>query len=269
MQVFLIEKVGKASFLKKIFKPIEIKEDRILLNCEDRNLKFYKKNKIVKNIRKILGFNNKIILSKDLKQDKDFENLLYSNGFDIIKGRKLFKLLINELIDNICKENKIKSEEARISITINEVNSFAVKLIEDLSKKFKMLNIVTNHINHFKKMEEQLWTENGIIITVTNNKRKALIKSDIILNVDFPEEGINRYAINDNGILINLEEKVKIKKKRFNGKIINEYKIKLRKGSNIAFSLEKVEYEKYDLEDLAEIYIMNHPDEIQDVIISK
>lgn len=87
------------------------------------------------------------------------------------------------------------------------------------------------------------------------------------MNVDFSEELINKYVINDNSILVNLEENVRIKKKRFNGKIINDYNIKLKNSSNIANFLEKEEYEKYDLKDLTEIYVMNNPKEIQDIII--
>lgn len=126
---------------------------------------------------------------------------------------------------------------------------------------------ISNNINYFRILKDKLWEDNGIIITLTNNKKKALSKSDIILNVDFSEELINKYVINDNSILVNLEENVRIKKKRFNGKIINDYNIKLKNSSNIANFLEKEEYEKYDLKDLTEIYVMNNPKEIQDIII--
>lgn len=270
MQVFLIEESKKINFFKKIFTNIEKKEDKILLNFKCKEIPLNKKIKIAKKISKILKANNvkKIIISKDLKKDKDFINLLYSNGFDIIEGKKLFKLLINEIVEKICKKNNIKSEDARISITVNDIDNLTIKIIEDLSKKFKTVNIVTNNINYFKKIEEKLWNENGIIITVTNNKKKALAKSDIILNIDFPEEIINKYIIYDNSILINIEERVKIKKKRFNGKIINDYKIKLKKDSNMSLYLEKEEYKNFDLEDIAEIYIINYPEEIKDIIIS-
>lgn len=269
MQVFLIEEVENLKFFNKLFKNIEVKEDKVLLNCKCENVKFNKKIKIVNNIRKVLNKNNvkKVIISKSLKQDTDFINLLYSNGFDIVDGKVLFRLLIHDILKNICEKNDMKSEEKRISVTINEVNSFMLDLVERLSKEFKVLDVVSNNINYFRILKDKLWEDNGIIITLTNNKKKALSKSDIILNVDFSEELINKYVINDNSIWVNLEENVKIKKKRFNGKIINDYNIKLKNSSNIANFLEKKEYEKYDLKDLTEIYVMNNPKEIQDIII--
>ena len=54
--------------------------------------------------------------------------------------------------------------------------------------------------------------ENGIIITITNNKKKSLMKSQIIINVDFPKELIDRYRINEYATIINIKEKLKINK---------------------------------------------------------
>lgn len=270
MQVFFIQKCSNVNILKRTLKKLEFNEDRIILNCKCEKYTIKKKKKIVNNIRKILTKNNsnKVILSNELKQDIDFTNLLYSNNLDIIDGKILFKLLISKILKNICKKNDLKSEEKQIGITVNQVDSFAINLIEELSRDFKTLNVVTNNINYLKKIKEKLWTEDGIIITVTNNKKKALLRADIILNIDFPEELINMYNICDNTIIVNLEESIKIKKKRFNGRIINEYNIKLRPETKICSELIKEDYKDFDLRDLAEIYIMNNPEEIDDVVIT-
>lgn len=54
------------------------------------------------------------------------------------------------------------------------------------------------------------------------------MKSEIILNIDFPQELINKYNINDDAIIVNVKEKIKIKNKRFNGLNINDYEIDFR-----------------------------------------
>ena len=126
---------------------------------------------------------------------------------------------------------------------------------------------MTNNINYFKPLKEKLWDEDGIIITLTNNKKKALSKSNIILNVDFSEEVINRYIIFDEAILINLEEEIKIRKKRFCGKIINDYKIKPKENSELEAFLKKEEYENFDIKDLTEVYVTNNPKELENIII--
>ena len=71
------------------------------------------------------------------------------------------------------------------------------------------MNIVTNNIEKFKKLEDKIM-ENGIMITIGNNKKKSLMKSKIILNIDFPNELINKYMIKEDAIIINVPGKVKI-----------------------------------------------------------
>ena len=65
------------------------------------------------------------------------------------------------------------------------------------------------------------------MLNISNNKRKSLLKSEIILNIDFPEEAINKYRIYDNSIIINLNEKIALKSKRFNGININDYRVEM------------------------------------------
>lgn len=269
MQIFFIKKEDKVGFFRKFFKKIRIDEDMILINYDSNNVNFNYKIKMVKAIKKFLIKRNveKLIVSKELKKDDEFLNLLYGSGFDIIDGRILFKQLIYDILENICSKNNIKREEKKMSIAVNQVNKFALELVESLSKQFKTLNVVTNNVSLFKNIKDKLWEEDGIIIIITNNRKKALVNSDIILNVDFPEELINKYAIFDDCILINMEESVKIKKKRFNGKIINDYDVKFKENSYISSDLGKEKYKDFYMRDLAEVYLINSPKEIDNLII--
>ena len=106
------------------------------------------------------------------------------------------------------------------------------------------------------------------MININNNKRKGLINSTIVINVDFPEELMNKYFIKDDATIVNLEENIKIYRKKFIGKIINDYKISLKKGSKIEQELMSSYYKNYDLKDLLVIYLMNDPKEIENIIIS-
>lgn len=270
MQVFFIEQNLNSSFLKKRFKKIDNKEDKIFINVDLEKLNINKKIKLTENIIKIINKNNcnKIIIDKTLEKNKEFENLLYSYNLDIIKGKGLLKFLLEDWVKIICKKNRIDTKNSNIGITVNTYSSYIEKLVQKLSNEFKAVNIITNNIYRFKKLQEVYLEDNGLIITITNNKRKALLRTNIILNIDFPEELINEYTLNDYAVLINIEEFVKIKKKRFNGKIINEYQIKLKKDSEIAKEIEGNEiYSKYDLKAIVEYYIMNNPKEIDNIII--
>ena len=64
---------------------------------------------------------------------------------------------------------------------------------------------------------------------ITSNKRKAMSKSILIVNFDFVQEAINQYNVNENAIIINLNDRIKIDKKRFSGLIITDYEVEFRK----------------------------------------
>ena len=116
-----------------------------------------------------------------------------------------------------------------------------------IMQKYKRVNIVTNHIEKFRKIEEQILEKYGIMITVGNNKRKSLSKAKIILNVDFPTELVNNYNIYEEAIIINLKNKVKINKKRFNGININDYEIKFE-------NIDVLDYKKFAFFDKKDLY---------------
>lgn len=265
MYIFFIENSDRTNLLKKIFKKIEIKEDVIVINS--KLAKFKQKINISKRIKSILDLNNahKIILSKKLKNDKQFVDMLYSQNIDIVRGKYLTKVLLKKILDKEIIENNLISQETKIAICVNYADYEIIKKIEEISRKFKTVNIVTNNIVYFKNLEKNIYEESGIILTVTNNKKNALKYSQIILNIDFTEENLNKYRICDNSIIISLEDSVKINKKRFTGTVISDFKIVLRKGSNIENELSKIEYQKYDIKDLAEIYLMKNPKEIVNI----
>ncbi len=261
MVVFFIEESNRF----KVFKKIEREQDKIVLNRKIEKIN----KKSMNNILKILYNNNckNIIISKQLKNNQQFLKYMYSNNINIIQGKKLLKFLIEDLIEKILKKYSIKIQECKIAFAMNYKEPNIIKAIESLSKKAKMLSIVSNNTNLFKDFKENLYNENGVIITLTNNRRKALLKTDLIINVDFPEEVLNKYAIYDNSIIVNMEEPINIHKKRFSGKIINDYDISLKKNTDIAIELEKEKYNKFELKDLAELFIMKYPKEIKNLFI--
>ena len=138
-------------------------------------------------------------------------------------------------------------EKVNISILINDLTDIELENIKILAKKYNTINIVTNHIEKFRNLEKKL-NEQGIIITITNNKKKSLMKSQIIVNVDFPKELINKYRINENAIVINIKKSLKIVQKRFNGLTVNDYEIDFKND----ICDEKFFSESYDLKDLYE-----------------
>lgn len=270
MQVFFIRESNKNSLFKRIFKPIEIKQNIIIMNFKKkkRNTKFKIKN--IKEILKILEHYNckNVIISKNLKKDKIFTKLLQDNNIQINNGEYLYKNILDIIIKKTSIDNNIKLENARITIISNNLDPWLKNFIEIISAKCKMLGILTYNSVYFSKLVNNIWEKYGTIITVTNNKKKSLYKSDIIINLDLNEDQINKYSIYEKSIIISFKKNIKIHKKRFNGKIINNFEIELNKNSKIYKELITEEYSYYDIIDLAEVYLLNNKKEIINISIN-
>lgn len=225
--MFYIEKNDKPNRLVRILKLIKVENNTITVPiCEKTISKQIEK--IAKKTNKIinkLSNSKKVVLSKQAQEKVQFVNYLNSYGIQIADGRWLFEILLTDIVEYLIHKKKI--EKANISILINDLTEIELRNIKTLAIKYKTINIVTNHIEKFTKLEEKL-QEEGVIITITNNKKKSLMKSNIIINVDFPKELLNKYRIKEDSNIINLRGKMKIIQKRFNGLNINNYEIDFR-----------------------------------------
>ena len=211
-------------------------------------------NKVVKMLDKI--WTNRIVLSEYLEQNELFKNYLYSSNINILNGRILFKQLYNKIIEYILNIKKEEIQNSEIWITVNDFTIINKEIIIDIGKRVKRLNIVTNNIDKCKDIESYLYNEYGIVLNVSNNKKLALLKAKIILNIDFPEEIMNKYKINTKAIIINMLEKIEIKSKKFSGININYYNIQIPKQYKLEDFRDETSYESI-------IYNMNF-NEIQE-----
>ena len=246
--MYFIQETDKPKILSQLLLIPKLEKDKIILPLFLVTEEKIAKQEIItaKKTKKILDKTHckKIILSKELQEKEIFCNQLYTYGFEINNGRWLFKVLAFDAINYAVKKNKMTAEKIKISILINEIDDIVLETINQIIKKYKNINIVTNHIEKFKKLEEQILEEYGIMITVNNNKKKSLTKSDIILNIDFPNELINKYRIAEKANIINIRGNVRIKQKRFEGKIYNDYEIKYENLEEFDFDKENIYYKK-------------------------
>ena len=246
--MYFIQETDKPKILSQLLLIPKLEKDKIILPLFLGTEEKIAKQEIItaKKTKKILDKTHckKIILSKELQEKEIFCNQLYTYGFEINNGRWLFKVLAFDAINYAVKKNKMTAEKIKISILINEIDDIVLETINQIIKKYKNINIVTNHIEKFKKLEEQILEEYGIMITVNNNRKKSLTKSDIILNIDFPNELINKYRIAEKANIINIRGNVRIKQKRFEGKIYNDYEIKYENLEEFDFDKENIYYKK-------------------------
>ena len=224
INTYYISENKNIKFIDKL-KCFTKKDNKILVNFDLDKFNIKKAKKILK----ILNKNNvrNVVLSKEVQKNEILINYLNSSNVNIFNGRWLEKYLAYEIVKYILIKKNMKEEETEIAILINQIDEVSTENIKLFAKEFKRVNIVTNHIEKFKNIEESIFDEFGIMITITNNKKKSLKNAKIILNIDFPNEFINKFNIYDDAIILNLDGDIKINKKRFSGLNINNYEISL------------------------------------------
>ena len=196
---------------------------------EDKNILILKnlKTNTLKKLDKYLKVNcvKNVCISDELRTNKEFNDFLLRQAINIFDGRWLYKHMMIKIIEFVVQNKKEKMEYQEISILVNEIDDIILENIYQIASKIKLLNIITDNENKFKKIEKKIYEEKGIILNINNNYKKSLLKSDIIINVDFNEENLNKYTFPRNACLINLKNEVQIKSKSFEGINTNFFEI--------------------------------------------
>lgn len=222
-----------------IFPKVKIHENECVISKIGTNIK-----RIEKTVKKIQKKNiRQVVLNRKIKENEQFIKEL--NNYDIatIDGKWLMQYMLKDIIAYLEEKRKISNAD-EITILVNDLNDEVKQNIKRFANIYKKIRIITNHLEKFRRIEQELYEENGISIIITNNKRKALSKASLIVNFDFEQESINQYNINENAIIINLSDKIRINKKRFSGIIITDYEVEFQ---NLE---EKNELEILNLEDI-------------------
>ncbi len=195
----------------------------VYVNIND-NLSIRKIRRIAKRLFKISKKEDIVVaLNKKLLKNETLKYYINDFGLKILNGKWLFKFMLKDIIKYVCMIEKAKSETRNIALLTNSKDEIIMGQIVEIAKEVKSLKIISNSLNSFEYIEEELYIDYGIGIQITNNKRKSLINTDIIINVDYDENELNKYNIKQNAILINLQNDVNLK--NFFGVNINDYKI--------------------------------------------
>lgn len=246
--MYYIQESDKPVLVAKMFNIIELVEDKIILPVSSKEIIDNRKaNTLVKRIKKILEKTDckTVIVSKYLKGQEKFMELLSNYMINVIDGKWLFSVLSDRVLDYIVKKKNLKKEEVNISFLVNkDYSDYLIENIKKVVNTYKSINIVTPNLGKFKKLERDILEKEGTMITVTNNKKKSLMRSKIILNFDFKTNEINKYNIPDDSIIVNFKGDVDINKKRFNGLNINDYEISYENSEEFDYDKSRLYFQK-------------------------
>lgn len=186
-------------------------------------------NKTLNKLEKYLKRNcvNRVCLSNNLLNNLVFMDFISKQNVRVFDGKWLFKHLVTNCIDYVCKAKKENIGYQEISFLSNDINDIVVQNIKNVSSKVRILNIITEDEKKFRKIERELYEEKGIILNMNNNYKKSLIKSDIIFNFDFSEEEFNKYNLLKRACVINFNNFMNINSKAFEGINANFFEISM------------------------------------------
>lgn len=247
-------------FFKRLFCILTIKDNKIcILPYKKINNKF-----VINIITKIVcKLTKNVVLSNYLNDVKKINNQFCNKGIYIYKGNMLIHYLIYNFIEYISKLRQEETALQELFILVNNSSQINKDSIIYLAQKFKRINIVTLKLNNFMKLSNYL-EELGIAITVTNNKRKSLLKAKFIINLDFDENMINAFSVNTKAVIIETNKKVNLKSKLFNGINVLDFQMIY---DNITNNFDDISYKKFDKKILYEQSLTgkNYENAIKDI----
>ena len=235
------------SWYKQLYKNIFFNY-KIINFDTNKNLVLVNKKNINKRACKKLNKNLlkqcRVYISKNVVANDIFKNQFISDK------KFIMKCMISNILSSI--ERYIMADYRNEDIYISLCNEIETNYILDIAEKFKSINIVTNKIKKIRRLISRLENSYELNLSVSNNRRKALKKAKILINIGFDSNIMEEFNLNRNCIIINLNENELNLKNSFHGSIIEaiEFSYKNR-YSNI------INEKNFNKQDLYESFIYN------------
>ncbi len=232
-----LDKLGRLEkFYKKLFGIIRVVNKTYYIPDIDEKIK----NKLISRL-KADGVDCAIAENEiDLKYPK-------------LDGKYLLKCAIPEVVSYCFKALDKNAELEEIYILVENYTKENIRIIETLTEKVKVVNIVTTHLRQFQELEKRL-ERKEIYITVSSNKRKALKRAELIINLD--NKNFNGFNVNKCSIIVNCNSEFSLSKD-FEGICIEKINIDIKKimriftenenmSKNELFEAELLKTSQYD-----------------------
>ena len=180
------------------------------------------KEKLARIIKK-LGI-DAVVFSKEL--EGDFKNdICEMINIKVVNGKKLMEFMEYDIVKYVLDKQNADTKKEDIYIVFKRDSNLNLDFLKRFLENFRLVNIVTNDVDKLKNIQDNLLDNEGILISVSNNKRKALKRAKYILNINLTKEELEKYRINREAIIVNIGENVKYDEPCFDGVNINHFKI--------------------------------------------
>lgn len=230
--IVYVRELYKPSLIYKLFGKFKIEEiqGKTIINLPI-NSKSHKRRvkRITEKLCKYLYKNSirNVVLEQELFNNEEFKNTLYSNNENILDGSKLAKFLVYKVIQKVFNLKNKNIQAGEVTILANQNDDITIEHIMQTARNAKRLNIITSNTKKFKNLIDYLFEELGILIKLSNNLNFNLKSSDVIVNMDFTEENLNKLAIPNNATIVNVQKNIDIYSKKFAGINIKTWEINI------------------------------------------
>ncbi len=220
--------IKEENFINRPFKKMQIKSygsNYIIAISAKAKYQKSVKPKLIKCIKRLNI--DTIVFSMELQ--KEFKaslcNTLEENNIQILNGKRLMEFMQFDIVKYIFDKQEIDMKNEEIYIIFKKTAFLDLNFLKKYIEEFRLVNIVTNDIKRLKTIQDSLLDSSGILISVSNNKKKALKRARYILNLNLTKQELLKYNINRNAVIINIAEDVKYDSPSFDGINVNNIKI--------------------------------------------
>ncbi len=152
-----------------------------------------------------------------------FRDEFYKRNFgQVDQNKKLMQYMPFEILEYILhlQHRDIKQED--VYFLIKKDSRMDFNFLDKFIKNCKTVNIITNDLARFQKIQQDLYEQESIVLGVSNNKSKSLRKAKYIFNVNMNQKDLLKLKIQRNSIIIHMHPGVKYEENCFQGINVNK-----------------------------------------------
>lgn len=217
-------------------------------------------------LKKIKEEKEYAILSKNLKISLQKESK--NKALTFYKSSRTFQYLIEQTLKYIIVqlgEEDFTLERIDVYFLMNHFQKEYSEILTYFLEKVKTMNVVTMQIQNYMQLEEKWEKEKGILITVSNNKRKSLKKAKWIVNFDFTAEQLATYNLYRNAVILNMTDESLKGLTAFEGITVQQVEIKVKEELEGQWKEKGLDTQVFDTLELYETRILRESTYAQNV----
>lgn len=146
-------------------------------------------------------------------------------GYTVLTGKRLMHYMNYEILEYILKIQNTTMKQEDVFFMIKKDKNLDLQFLSKFVENCKTVNIVTNDIERFKNVQDNLYEKENILISVSNNKSKSLKRAKYILNINMEQKEFEKFKVNRDAIIINLGENTDYHRTGFDGICVQYFEI--------------------------------------------